>query len=79
MEEHVLFYARIKGVRPEDENKMVEKAISEVKLTDQKLSFVQELPLGMRRRLSIAISLVSNPKIIFLDEPTTGLDPDTRR
>jgi len=33
----------------------------------------------MRRRLSIAISLVSKPKIIFLDEPTTGLDPDTRR
>jgi ABC-type multidrug transport system ATPase subunit len=33
----------------------------------------------MRRRLSIAISLVSNPKIIFLDEPSTGLDPETRR
>ena len=40
---------------------------------------VSELPLGAKRRLSIAISLVSNPKIIFLDEPTTGLDPDTRR
>lgn len=38
-----------------------------------------ELPLGARRRLSIAISLVSNPKLIFLDEPTTGLDPETRR
>lgn len=33
----------------------------------------------MRRRLSIAICIVSNPKVIFLDEPTTGLDPDTRR
>ena len=33
----------------------------------------------MRRRLSIAISLVSNPKVVFLDEPTTGLDPETRR
>lgn len=40
---------------------------------------VISLPLGMRRRLSIAISMVSNPKIIFLDEPTTGLDPETRR
>lgn len=40
---------------------------------------MQELPLGARRRLSIAISLVSNPKVVFLDEPTTGLDPETRR
>mmetsp|Transcript_15183 Transcript_15183/g.23442 ORF Transcript_15183/g.23442 Transcript_15183/m.23442 type:complete len:142 (-) Transcript_15183:223-648(-) len=39
----------------------------------------KNLPLGVRRRLSIAISLVSNPKVIFLDEPTTGLDPDARR
>lgn len=37
------------------------------------------LSLGMRRRLSIAISLVAEPKIVFLDEPTTGLDPETRR
>ena len=40
---------------------------------------IRELPLGMRRRLSIAISLVSNPKVVFLDEPSTGLDPETRR
>jgi len=38
-----------------------------------------KLPLGMKRRLSMAITMVSKPKIIFLDEPTTGLDPDTRR
>jgi ABC-type multidrug transport system ATPase subunit len=39
----------------------------------------KKLPLGMKRRLSIAISLVANPSIVFLDEPTTGLDPETRR
>jgi ABC-type multidrug transport system ATPase subunit len=50
-----------------------------VHLLPQRSVLVQELPLGMKRRLSIAISLVSDPKIIFLDEPTTGLDPDTRR
>lgn len=38
-----------------------------------------ELSGGMRRRLSVSISLVGNPKIVFLDEPTTGLDPENRR
>jgi ABC-2 type transport system ATP-binding protein len=33
----------------------------------------------MRRRLSVAISMVGNPSVIFLDEPTTGLDPENRR
>lgn len=45
----------------------------------EKNVLTSELPLGMKRRLSIAIAIVSAPKIIFLDEPTTGLDPDTRR
>lgn len=53
--------------------------MNEVQLINERNMQVVELPLGMRRRLSIAISLVSSPKIIFLDEPTTGLDPDTRR
>jgi len=39
----------------------------------------KELSGGMKRRLSIAISLVSEPKIIYLDEPSTGLDPENRR
>ena len=57
----------------------IKKALNEVQLINERNFQVSELPLGMRRRLSIAISLVSSPKIIFLDEPTTGLDPDTRR
>lgn len=40
---------------------------------------VSTLSGGMKRRLSVAISIVSDPKIIYLDEPTTGLDPESRR
>ena len=79
VEEHLRFYARIKGITPEEEDAMIIKALKDVELDQQRDILTEELPLGARRRLSIAISLVSNPKIIFLDEPTTGLDPETRR
>lgn len=79
VEEHLRFYARIKGIPPEEEDAMIIKALKEVQLDQQRNIQTIELPLGARRRLSIAISLVSDPKVIFLDEPTTGLDPETRR
>ena len=79
VEEHLRFYARIKGIGPDEEDAMIVKALKGVELTQERHMQIFELPLGARRRLSIAISLVSNPKIIFLDEPTTGLDPETRR
>ena len=53
--------------------------MKEVHLTSERDILISALPLGMRRRLSIGISLVSNPRVVFLDEPTTGLDPETRR
>ena len=52
---------------------MVSIAMKEVQLVQEKDVLTKQLPLGMKRRLSIAISLVANPKIVFLDEPTTGL------
>jgi ABC-type multidrug transport system ATPase subunit len=79
VEEHLLFYARIKGIAPKDEEFQVTKAIGEVQLEKERTVKIKELPLGMRRRLSIAISLVSDPRVVFLDEPSTGLDPETRR
>lgn len=58
---------------------MVDQVLKEVHLTSERTCQIESLPLGMRRRLSIGISLVSNPRVVFLDEPTTGLDPETRR
>ena len=58
---------------------MVDKAIDDVLLKSKAHEMVKSLSGGMKRRLSVAISLVSDPKIIYLDEPSTGLDPESRR
>jgi len=53
--------------------------LSRFGLEDRKNDLVEQLSGGMRRRLQVARSLVSNPKVWILDEPTTGLDPEVRR
>jgi ABC-2 type transport system ATP-binding protein len=53
--------------------------LAEVGLTDKANSFVENLSGGQRQRFSIVASLVHEPKVFFMDEPTTGLDPQARR
>ena len=53
--------------------------LKEVQLDDKAKSYAENLSGGQRQRLSIAVALVHNPKIFFMDEPTTGLDPQARR
>jgi ABC-2 type transport system ATP-binding protein len=55
------------------------KFLEDVQLGDKANSFAEQLSGGQRQRLSIAAALVHSPKIFFLDEPTTGLDPQARR
>jgi len=77
--EHLLFYARMRGIPVEKEKEMVDRAIEEVRLTQSADFKTRQLSGGMKRRLSVAIAMVGDPKIIFFDEPTTGLDPENRR
>jgi ABC-2 type transport system ATP-binding protein len=53
--------------------------LEEVQLSEKANSYAENLSGGQRQRLSIAVALVHNPKVFFMDEPTTGLDPQARR
>eukprot|EP01100_Stratorugosa_tubuloviscum_P008759 TRINITY_DN3648_c0_g3_i1.p1 TRINITY_DN3648_c0_g3~~TRINITY_DN3648_c0_g3_i1.p1 ORF type:complete len:851 (-),score=271.54 TRINITY_DN3648_c0_g3_i1:91-2613(-) len=77
--ETTLFYARLKGISPAEENDHALKVLESVGLLEFQDRQAKDLSGGMKRRLSLAIAFVGNPALILLDEPTTGLDPETRR
>jgi ABC-2 type transport system ATP-binding protein len=55
------------------------KVLDSISLVDKAKATIEQLSKGQQQRFSLAISIISNPKIVFLDEPTTGLDPQARR
>jgi ABC-type multidrug transport system ATPase subunit len=78
--EHLLFYARLKGATKTKERAIVQRLAEMVELDGDSLhKMASTLSGGQRRRLSLATSLIGNPRVWILDEPTTGLSPDARR
>lgn len=57
----------------------VDEVITSVGLVDKKDSLIRNLSGGQRRRLDVALGIIGNPELLFLDEPTTGFDPEARR
>lgn len=77
--EHLLFYGRIKSLHGQELNRAVDSILGRLNLSDVGNRLVSSYSGGMRRRLSVAIALIGDPLVIFLDEPSTGLDPSSRR
>lgn len=76
--ENMQFHAILYGLKKEVYKERILKLLSLVQLYDRKDSYVKTFSGGMKRRLEIARGLLHNPKVLFLDEPTIGLDPQTR-
>jgi ABC-2 type transport system ATP-binding protein len=76
--ENVVYHAVVYKVPKKERAERIQKALEIVGLWDRREDYVKNYSGGMKRRLEIARALVHYPKILFLDEPTVGLDPQTR-
>ena len=77
--ENIRFYAGIYGMRVPAIREKTRVLLEELGLQNEAKTLVRELPLGWKQKLAFSVSIVHDPEIVFLDEPTGGVDPVTRR
>lgn len=79
VKENIRFYAGIYGMSRQAIKEKMSILLEQLKLTDEENSLVRSLPLGWKQKLAFSVAILHEPKIVFLDEPTGGVDPVTRR
>eukprot|EP00560_Eucampia_antarctica_P008117 CAMPEP_0197826650 /NCGR_PEP_ID=MMETSP1437-20131217/3581_1 /TAXON_ID=49252 ORGANISM="Eucampia antarctica, Strain CCMP1452" /NCGR_SAMPLE_ID=MMETSP1437 /ASSEMBLY_ACC=CAM_ASM_001096 /LENGTH=1876 /DNA_ID=CAMNT_0043427175 /DNA_START=276 /DNA_END=5906 /DNA_ORIENTATION=- len=83
VKEHIEFFARVKGLYENkthaEANAAVKAAVEDVALAEKINTFSKDLSGGMKRKLSVAIAFCGGSNVVFLDEPTSGMDPFSRR
>jgi len=77
--ENITFFGGIYGLKKADIKTKSQNLIDELDLHDEAEKLVGSLPLGWKQKVAFSVSLLHDPQIIFLDEPTGGVDPITRR
>jgi ABC-2 type transport system ATP-binding protein len=79
VKENIQFFGGIYGLSDAELKEKSEQLIEQLGLQDQTKKMVGALPLGWKQKLSFSVAILHQPKIVFLDEPTGGVDPVTRR
>ncbi|HEY1018163.1 MAG TPA: ABC transporter ATP-binding protein [Sediminibacterium sp.] len=77
--ENIRFYAGIYGIRPEIIKTKTVQLLTQLSLEKEADQLVGQLPLGWKQKLAFSVAIFHDPQIVFLDEPTGGVDPITRR
>lgn len=79
VEENMEFFGGIYGLDSSRCKKRIEEVLGLISLQERRYALAGELPTGLKQRLALGCALLHEPPIIFLDEPTSGVDPGTRR
>ena len=77
--ENLIFWGKMYGLRGSQLKKRVDEVLETIGLTDRQNGRVGKFSGGMKRRVNIGVALLHKPKIIYMDEPTVGIDPQSRR
>ena len=77
--ENIQFYGGIYGLKKNILNERAEKLIAELGMESFRKELLKNIPLGWKQKLALSVAMIHEPKIVFLDEPTSGVDPITRR